>query len=416
MEVSYSHRLIDVARIFAIIACVGLVFSPTIASIGLIVTYAAFLASGEVFGRFKPMVSRPIVYWGVAFLGVVLLATLYATVPWKERLIGFYKWRTILWVLVLLALFDREIWKQRMLLAFLAVTAIGDLSSFAAAGGLLSFKRGAEGVLRNSSTQGMAFAVSTLICLWMWLEKRGNGKILWVWPTLGALYILNIVFVTPGKSGYALLGLGTGVLLIRRSPRRWWIAAGVGICAFWVVAYSLSPLLKDRVDRSVSQWIHADELPSHTPLGTRRVLYSNALEIVQENLLFGVGTGGFRDAYTEHVAAKYEVSDWRGESAGDPHNQYLSIWVQQGIIGLGVFLLWLIAIAMDKMAVSPYRSLALPIFLGWCLTSLFNSHFTTFVEGHLVATFVGILLATTPLEAEANVDGRDSLMSKGALC
>ena len=394
---------IEIARAFAIIGCVGLLYSPTVASIGLIATYVFFLASGQAVVRFKPMFARPIVYWGVAFLGIALLAMLYASVPWQERWVDFYKWRTILWFFVLLALFDEHRWKERLLIAFIAGTAIAVVGSFAAAAGLITFRRGPEALLRNSSTQGIAFAVSALICLWMWLESWAQGRVSWVWALLGGLHIANVVFVTPGLSGYAVLGLGVGILLMWRTPPRRWIAVALGIFLLGVTAYSISPRMQERVDRSIYQWTHANELKMHTPLGTRRVFYENTLEIIQRHWVLGVGTGGFTNAYAEHVAGKYEVSDWRAEPTGDPHNQYLAVLTEHGVIGLAVFLLWIIAIARDRGGIPRYRSLALAILCGWCVTSLFSSHFRTFAEGHLLTTFLGVLLAAVPPQGQAKV-------------
>ncbi|WP_455388616.1 O-antigen ligase family protein [Petrachloros mirabilis] len=416
MELIASHRVIDLARISVIVACVGLLYSPTVASAGLIVSYAAFLVSGEAFVRFRPMLSRPIVYWGLAFLGIVLLATLYSSVSWQDRLVGFSKWRTVLWALVLLALFDRQRWKERLLIAFIVGTAIGVIASFAAAGGLITFKRGPEGVLRNSSTQGMVFAVSALICLWMWLDRKWEGRFSWIWAVFASLYIANVVFITPGLSGYAVLGLGTGVLVMWRIPPRYWIVAGLGISLLGVTAFSLSHRMQDRVNRSLDQWTHANELEGHTSLGSRRVFHGNAIEMAKEHWLLGVGTGGFRKAYAEHVAGKYEASDWRAEPTGDPHNQYLAIWVQQGLVGLVVFFLWLIAIARDQGTFPRYRQLALAIFVGWCMTSLFSSHFTTFAEGHLIATFLGALLAVPSTEGEVKPEFDSRFINSGMPC
>lgn len=395
---------IEIARASAIIACVGLLYSPTVASIGLIVSYAAFLTSGQAVVRFKPVLARPITYWGVAFLGIVLLAMLYASAPWQERWVDFYKWRTVLWFFVLLALFDDHRWKERLLLACIVGTAIAVVGSFAASAGWITFRRGPAELLRSSSTQGMAFAVSALICLWMWSESWAQGQVSWIWALLGGVYISNVVFVTPGLSGYAVLGLGAGVLLMWRTPPRRWIVVALGLSLLGMTAFSVSHRMQDRVDRSIHEWTHANDLKGHTSLGTRRVFYGNALEIVQKHWLLGVGTGGFRSAYAEHVTGKYEVSDWRAEPTGDPHNQYLSILVQQGAIGLAVFLLWIIAIVRDQDSVSRYRKLALAILCGWCVTSLFSSHFRTFTEGHLVATFLGALLAVSSSEGE-NQDG-----------
>ena len=394
---------IEIARMSAIIASVGLLYSPTVASIGLIVTYVFFLASGQAVARFKPMFARPIVYWGVAFLGIALLAMLYASVPWQERWVDFYKWRTILWFFVLLALFDEHRWKERLLIAFIVGTAIAVVGSFAGSAGWITFQRGPDAILRNPATQGMAFAVSALICLWMWLESWVQGRISWIWMILGGTYVLNVMFITWGRSGYVVLGLGMAVLLMwRTSPRRW-IVVALGLSLFGVIAFFVSPLIQQRVDSGIYEWIHEDESTGHTPLGARRVFYRNTLEIVQKHWLLGVGTGGFRNAYAEHVTEKYEASDWRAEPTGDPHNQYLAVLTEHGVIGLAVFLLWIVVIVRDRGGIPRYRSLALAILFGWCVTSLFSSHFRTFAEGHLLTTFLGVLLAAVPPQGQAKV-------------
>ena len=390
---SLPYSPVDAARVSAIVACAGFLWSPTVATVGLIATYVAFVASGEISVRFRNVLARPAVYWGLIFLGLVLLGTLYGAVPWPERLVGVLKWRTILWFLVLLVLFDRQEWKDRLLVAFLAATTVGLMASFAAAGGIISPQRGPAGILRNSSTQGLAFAASALICFWRWLERQESERASWGWLLFGAIYVINIVFITPGMSGYGVMGIGLGVLLMYRVPTQWWVAVGAGIAICGVLAYSVSPQMQARVDRSVNEWVHADELGRHTPLGSRRVFHTNALEIAKEHWVVGVGTGGFRNAYAEHVARKYEASDWRAEPTGDPHNQYLAIWVTQGIVGLAAFLIWLVVMIRDRESVPRYRPLALALFISWCMSSLSSSHFTTFAEGHLIATFAGVLLA-----------------------
>ena len=386
-------RLIDVARISAIVACVGLLYSPTVATIGLIGSYTAFVASGQVVFRFRPILRRPLVYWGIAFLAVVLIGMAYASVPWYERWMDFYKWRTILWCFVMLAIFDDDRWKERLFGAFIAGTAVAVVGSYAATAEWVTLWRGPDALLRNPATQGMAFAVSALVCLWVWLENRAQGRALWIWVLLGCAYISNVVFITWGRSGYVVLGIGIGMLLLRGTSMRRWIAVALGLSLLGAIAFSLSSRIQERVDQGIFEWTHADELKGHTPMGTRRVFHRNALELAQEHWLLGVGTGGFRSAYAEHVAGKYETSDWRAEPTGDPHNQYLSILVQQGVVGLALFLAWIVVIARSSDGIEKYRPLALAILCGWCVTSLFSSHFRTFAEGHLLMTFIGVLLA-----------------------
>jgi len=388
-----SQRLIDLARITAIIACVGLLYSPSVGTIGLVLTYVAFLASGQAVSRFKEVLARPLAYWGVAFLGVVLLGMLYASVPWHDRWTDFYKWRTILWFVVALAIFDEDCWKERLLVMFLVGTAVAVVGSFAAAAGWVTFRRGPHELLRNSGTQGMAFACSALLCVWIVLEKKPIGPISWIWPFLGLSYVVNIVFITDGRSGYAVLGLGLFILLCWKASWRYRVVIVVGLLAVGGLAFMASPRVQGKVMAAVVQWTNESESAELTNFGSRRVFYKNGVEILQENWFLGVGTGGFTQAYGDHVSKKYDASDWRALHTTDPHNQYLSVAIQQGLVGVGLFLAWIVAIARERESRPDYHRLAVAILAGWCLTSLFSSHFRTFAEGHLLATFLGVLLA-----------------------
>lgn len=394
MALISSDRLIDVARISAIIACVGLLYSPSVGTIGLIVTYTAFLASGQAVVRFKSAVARPMVYWGGAFLGIVLLGMMYASVPWQDRWLDLYKWRTIVWFVVVLAIFDKEQWKDRFLTAFLMATGIGLIGSFIAAAGWVNFRRAPEHLLRISGTQGMAFASAALVCTWMIKDHPLSGQRLRVMcAALGLLYAANLVFITDARSGYAVLGVGFLVLLCWQASWAYRAMILVGLIAFGAVAVSVSPRMQEKVSAAVTQWNEEAEAKTLTSFGSRRIFYTNSVEILREHWLLGVGTGGFVQAYGEHVSKKYPSSDWRALPATDPHSQYLSVAIQQGIAGVVLFITWIVSIVREREAQRNYHRLAVAILMGWCVTSLFSSHFRTFAEGHMLATFLGVFLA-----------------------
>jgi hypothetical protein len=79
------------------------------------------------------------------------------------------------------------------------------------------------------------------------------------------------------------------------------------------------------------------------------------------------------------------------------------VFAQHGIGGLAVFLVWIVAIARDMRGLPKYRKLALGLLFGWCVTSLFSSHFRTFAEGHLITTFLGVLLSAPAMKDHSEV-------------
>jgi len=394
---------INIARVWTIIAAIGVLYSPTVASVALITTYVAFVASGQAVVRLREAFQRPAGYWGLIFLGVVLLGMTYASVPWADRWIDFYKWRTILWFVVVLSIFDEERWKIRLMVAFILIVAVGLIASYVTATGWITLWRNPDNFLRNSVTQSIGFAVAAVVCLWLIMENTFQGKTRWTAMLLGPLFVANIVFITNGRSGYVILGIGVGVLLLwnARPLQRLMVIIGLSLAS--VLAVTLSPRVNQNIAIGVDQWTHEPESTTLTDMGSRRVFYVNTLEILQDHWLLGVGTGGFRQAYTDQVNTKYDPTDWRTVATGDPHNQYLAVLAQHGIGGLAAFLAWLVAIARDNAGLPAYRKLALAILCGWCVTSLFSSHFRTFAEGHLLMTFLGALLAAVPPHNRAGV-------------
>ena len=388
-----SQRIIDIARVAAIVACVGILYSPSVGTIGLVVAYVAFLASGQAGHRLKQVLDRPSSRWAIAFLVVVLGGVLYASVPWSDRWVDVFKWRTIFWLFLTLAIFDDVRWKDRLLVAFLIGTAAGVIGSFAASVGWVGLWRGPADLLRNYGTQGMAFACAALICAWTILEKRTLNVPSWIRFTLGLLLVSNIVFITDSRSGYVVLGLGLSTLLSWNASWKYRIAICIGLILAAGLALAISPRVQAKMGKAVTEWTNESELESYTAFGTRRVFYTNTVEIIGEHWIVGVGTGGFPLAYREHIEGKYPTGDWRAEPTGDPHNQYLAVFVEHGIGGILFFTGWLVALALDRGGPQSYRGLAVAILIGWCVTSLFSSHFRTFVEGHLFATFLGVLLA-----------------------
>jgi O-antigen ligase len=394
---------INVARWSAIIAGVGLLYSPTVASVALVTTYVAFAASGQAVVRLTQVFARPSVYWGAIFLAVVLVGMTYASVPWSDRWTDLLKWRTILWFVVLLSIFDDERWKTRLLVTFVVGTAVALVASFVSAAGWVTLWRNPDALLRSWVTQGMGFAVAALLCLWMFLEKTLRGHMRWIVPMLGLLYVANMVFITIGRSGYVILGIGCVVLLLWKASPLQRLAIVLGLSLAAILASSFPSRMQDKIVLGVDEWMHESELTSATSMSLRRVYYLNTLEIIQGHWLIGTGSGGFKQAYTEQVTRKYDPSDWRAEPIGDPHNQYLAVFAQYGIGGLAVFLVWIVAIARDMRGPPKYRKLALGLLVGWCVTSLFSSHFRTFAEGHLITTFLGVLLSAPAMKDHSEV-------------
>jgi O-antigen ligase len=395
MAITESKRArvsLDAARWAAILAVCALPVSPTVANVGMGLTLILLLASGEAGPRLAAACRQPLALGAFAVLLVVAVGMLWADVPWRARWDAWWSWRKLLLIPVLLALFGDALWKRRFAAAFALVCGVGALAIFAVWLGWVPQlpREAASDLLRNRGTQGMALAIAVLCSIWLALAAVGLRR--WAWLVLGALAAAAALVVTIGRSGHLALLIMVGVfaLAMLRVPR--YRLGVLGVAVLVALAAALTPNVRERLAVAVDEFRTAQAGKGElTSFGMRAVMYENSLRVVAQHPWIGVGTGAFAAAYAKEIEGRY--TDWRATPTVDPHNQYLFFAAELGVLGLLVFISYIAAALLDRGDGSSARWVAVAILLAWCATSLFSSHFKTFAEGHLLAMFLGVMLA-----------------------
>lgn len=383
---------LDAARWAGIAAAAALPLSPPAVNIALGVMLIVFLGSGEAGPRLRHALRQPLALGALAVLAVAALGTLWADVPWSERWDGWWSWRKLLVIPLLLALFGELRWKRRLAGVFALVCGAGALASFAVALGWvpgLAPDRAAH-LMRNHGTQGMALAVAALCALWLATTVARTPWQRAGWLALALLHAASALLVTTSRSGHLALLIVGVVFAIGGLGRRRAGLAAVAVAAIAALP-ALSPTVRERAAQAIAEWRDAGQATELTSFGMRAVMYGNTVQMIRERPWFGVGTGGFEQAYARQIEGQHD--DWRATVTDDPHNQYLRVTAELGVFGLLVFLGYIAAALVDRGDGTSARRVAVAILLAWCATSLFSSHFGTFAEGHLLAIFLGVMLA-----------------------
>lgn len=66
----------------------------------------------------------------------------------------------------------------------------------------------------------------------------------------------------------------------------------------------------------------------------RKEIWSTSLEIVRNNVFFGVGLGDFQNYFSEYTKGRINYPEYISPHALTPHNIFLNIWLQMGLFGL----------------------------------------------------------------------------------
>ncbi len=247
----------------------------------------------------------------------------------------------------------------------------------------------------------MIFAVS-LFAIAMLARYARPAALGWRGFLLGAglLIFANLIFITPGRSGYLallVLVMVTAFSLVSGGKRL--ILAGIAPLLVGSLLL-FSPVARQGIAQGLDEMRSYQTAPQPTDMGVRMVMWQNTVALIKERPWLGCGTGGFSEAYRRQVAGQ---EGWRGQGADDPHNQFLRTIAEQGILGLLVFLLFIGAFFRQPVR-GVYRVLGLGAVLAWCATSIFNSHFSTFVEGRFLYLWCGALLVPPVAETGESED------------
>ncbi len=107
------------------------------------------------------------------------------------------------------------------------------------------------------------------------------------------------------------------------------------------IAYNVSPNFQKRLHQAYSDITQISKAHFHSSWGIRAAYWITTFHIVKEHPLLGVGIGDYMKA-TEKELQKPQYNPKRYAkhfmATNTPHNQYLLILLQVGLIGLGVFL------------------------------------------------------------------------------
>ncbi|MBI5467242.1 MAG: O-antigen ligase family protein [Candidatus Kerfeldbacteria bacterium] len=158
------------------------------------------------------------------------------------------------------------------------------------------------------------------------------GALLWKhlnrWWWLGAMVMFVALTLTVSFGGYVSLGVGLLVLWWRwpdRRQRRLALIAAIIIAAVGLAALSQTPYLAEKFntrDRSSSL--------------VRTQIWRTSVEMIRDHPLVGIGPNAYEPIYRATIPRLYwPPLEWL---VAQPHQLYLALWLETGLLGLIVFL------------------------------------------------------------------------------
>ena len=373
------------------------VLSPTLTGLLEVVLYLLFIVTPALRKRFVDSLHQPMVIFGFCLCFIIVASSVWSSADWESKLGPMKNWRKILLLPIAVSLINHALWKDRFVLVFIfAITAMASLSWVSWMSGLVIYKP-ATAMLRNDATQGMIFCVAAFAsaCL-MAYHKSISLNVKRMLAVCCLIVLSNSVMISTGRSGYILGIVLVGCFGLYMGGKKSLVITPL-LLAITVGIFYLSPTPHHEITKGLRNIMNAENAGEPTSAGLRVVFWKNTLPVIKQSPVIGHGLRGFKAEYAKQVAG---IEGWKGIVTDDPHNQYLFLLAEQGILGLAALLAFMLSCFFQKT--DPlYRFLGLSILVGWMATSLFNGHFSSSVEGRFVFLWCAAMLSM-PVEAQAS--------------
>ena len=367
-------------------------------SILVILLVACWSAGGEWRKRLRRITANPVAVASLLLFAWLLLGTLWGAGTLGDRALSIKKYADLLLIPLLISMAIDAQERNRALLALAASLVVTLLLSLSLSmgfilptSGVLNCDPSNPCVFKKHTTHNVLMAFGALLfAVLAWISP--DRRVRWGWGVVSVLAASNVLMVH-GRTGYVVLA-GLAILAFHMTfGWRGILAAIVALSISFSTAYQISSSFHERVNLAVSgvmQW-NPTVAVTNDPIGWRLEYFYHTAEIIQDHPLIGVGTGGFVHAYrarTEHAGL---------DVPPHPHNQYLFILAQVGIVGLGL-LIWLFvqqwrstSLADDATHGLLAKGLVVTIAVG----SFFNPFLVDHTEKLFYCLFSGLMYSRT---------------------
>ena len=298
-----------------------------------------WLFSGNYRNKIQKVLANKLALASILFFSVHILALFWTeNFGWAFEMIR--KMLPFLFVLPIFLTISRKENINYYVYAFLIAIGISELFSY-----LVWFELiepfGSGTVANPTPVMGhisynpfLAFAI--YLTLNKLLFQRPLSRLLRTVLTFFVISMTFNMFITAGRAGQVMFFASLAVLtfqFFRDSQIKATIISIIIIFLIGYGGYNYSPLFKNRIQQ-ISYDLALFTTNPNTSVGHRIVFAKNTIEIIKSNPFFGVGTGDFPVEY----AKINSLNSPKVKSTVQPHNMYLYIQAQLGLLGLSIFL------------------------------------------------------------------------------
>lgn len=375
------------SQIFAIITAFVLPLSTAGLEIFFIASVICSLFAGDWYAKYEILSTNRMALLFIIFFCLFVIGFSYTSAPPLEAFHTLLKYSKFLLGVFLFSVFLDEKTAFYAVCAFLLSATITLLLSFIKffTGWDILHRFGADsGIFKDHIFTGFLLAFTSYsygLIAFSSKQWRGLATLLFL------LAIYAVLFINVGRSGYIVFF--SLFFLLGWQQLRW---KGL-IIAFLLSIFLLASTffsgnnLKESFSTTQSEIQQYHKGRIDTSGGLRLNFYKNSLKLLKKHPWLGTGTGSFSQAYSS-------ISKDHRADTNNPHNEYLNIAVQFGLLGIIVLLFLFYMHWHESFKLVPIRKkFSQAILVSIVVGSLFNSWLLDVTQGSFYVFFTALVFS-----------------------
>jgi O-antigen ligase len=328
----------------------------------------------------------PVATWALLLYVCFIVGLSYGDVPSAEAFSILRKYRELFFIPLLSCFFTNERYRRWAWKAFIIASVLTLLGSYLMDFGIMDMFRHKTFTLKSRITHSIFIAFFMFFCAHKAFDNNKQTK----WYLALLLFgIYNLFFLVDGRTGQLVFMVLAPLLAIQRFGIKGLLVAMSLLIVLLAMYFSYSDKsirIHEGLDNTRAYINHKSE-KRPTSMGLRYTFWENSLKLVTEKPWLGHGTGSFSQEYQRVTGAHLD-------NRKNPHNEFLLIAVQFGLLGLLVYSGFLFSqYYCSRTLPDPEKWLAQGLLLTLIITSLFNSPFLDHTEGHWFAVMIALCFA-----------------------
>ncbi len=380
-----------------VLAIAAFPLSNALANLSMLLACLLWLGAGRYAERWQAIRSNVGVWAALGLYAWMWAGLAYTSADGgdiQQHLVKYFK---LAFMAVVVSGLQDAVWQRRAWLAFGASVGFILVSTYLNIWFQLPWSRTQNlgwnvdhTVVKDYISQGiqMSLFVALMLAVFMKPNRSWPRRLIWLGLALAAA--VSITHLSAGRTGYLALGASVAGFGFWAAQRwSWRLGALLCVALSAVAVYTVSPQMQDRLQQTLQEATNRS-LEDHSSAGQRLYFAEKSLQLIQERPVFGWGTAAYHDQFCRLA----DTDEWCRLGSVHPHNQFLFIAVDHGLIGLALMLALVFApMWMTRDSPAHERGLAAAFTGIFVVTSLTHGSLWLSTESHFSTLMAALIFA-----------------------